>query len=95
LEIGKSIVETYRSRGLDPRDMPGVLCANHGPFAFGRDPQQAVYHAAVLEEVVRMALITLQISPDSLPIPDYLLEKHYRRKHGPHAYYGQISEGED
>lgn len=91
-ETGKSIVETFRRRDIDPLDVPGVFCANHGPFAFGRTAEEAVYHAAVLEQVVRMAWITLQISPGSKPIPDFLLEKHYRRKHGPKAYYGQERE---
>ena len=86
---GKVIVETFRGRGLDPAAVPGVLCRNHGPFAWGRDPAQAVYHAAVLEQVAQMALLTRQIEPNAAPAPQYVQDKHYLRKHGPGAYYGQ------
>lgn len=74
-----------RARGLDPVAVPGVLCRSHGPSAWGGDPAQAVYYAAVLEQVAPMALLTRQIAP----APQYVLDKHYQRKHGPHAYYGQ------
>lgn len=86
---GTVVAETFRTRGLDPTAVPGVLCACHGPFTWGSDPAQAVENAQILEEVARMALLTRQIAPDAAPAPDYLVEKHYRRKHGPHAYYGQ------
>lgn len=86
---GTVVAETFRTRGLDPTAVPGVLCACHGPFTWGSDPAQAVENAQILEEVARMALLTRQIAPDTAPAPDYLVEKHYRRKHGPHAYYGQ------
>lgn len=86
---GTVVAETFRTRGLDPMAVPGVLCACHGPFTWGSDPAQAVENAQILEEVARMALLTRQIAPDAAPAPDYLVEKHYRRKHGPHAYYGQ------
>lgn len=86
---GTVVAETFRTRGLDPMAVPGVLCACHGPFTWGSDPAQAVENAQILEEVARMALLTRQIDPDAAPAPDYLVEKHYRRKHGPHAYYGQ------
>lgn len=86
---GRVIVETFRTRGLDPMAVPGVLCRNHGPFTWGADPAQAVYHAGVLEETARMALLTRQIDPAAAPAPAYILDKHYRRKHGPDAYYGQ------
>lgn len=91
-ETGKVIVGTFRDRGLDPMAVPGVLCRNHGPFTWGTDPAQAVYHAAVLEELARMALLTRQIDPAAAPAPAYVQDKHYQRKHGPHAYYGQGQE---
>ena len=86
---GKAIAETFAARGLDPAAVPGVLCRHHGPFAWGASPAQAVYHAAVLEQVARMALLTRQIDPDAACAPGYVQDKHYRRKHGPDAYYGQ------
>lgn len=86
---GVAIVETFRERGLDPVAMPGVICRSHGPFTWGKDAAQAVYHAAVLEEVARMALLTRQLDPSAMSAPRYYLDKHYRRKHGPNAYYGQ------
>ena len=89
---GRVIVETFRSRGLDPAAVPGVLCRSHGPFTWGKDPAQAVYHAAVLEQVARMALLTRQLNPCAAPAPQYVQDKHYLRKHGPGAYYGQHRE---
>lgn len=86
---GKVIVETFSARGIDPVHVPGVLCASHGPFTCGKDPAQAVYHAVVLEEVARMALLTLTIDPTAAPAPQHVLDKHFLRKHGPGAYYGQ------
>ena len=86
---GRVIVETFTQRGIDPVHLPAVICHSHGPFAWGKDPAQAVYHAAVLEEVARMALYTRLVSPDAAPAPGYLVEKHFSRKHGPNAYYGQ------
>ena len=86
---GLVIAELFRERGLDPVAVPGALCRCHGPFAWGKDPAQAVYHASVLEECARMALYTLQLDPGAHPVPQYLLDKHYFRKHGPGAYYGQ------
>ena len=86
---GKVIVETFSARGIDPVHVPGVLCASHGPFTWGKDPAQAVYHAVVLEEVARMALLTLTIDSAAAPAPQHVLDKHFHRKHGPGAYYGQ------
>ena len=86
---GKVIVETFREQGLDPVHVPAVLCASHGPFAWGKDPAQAVYHAAVLEEVARMALLTRMLSPAAEAAPQRVQNKHFLRKHGPGAYYGQ------
>ena len=86
---GTVIIETFRTRGIDPVHVPAVICRNHGPFAWGKDAAQAVYHAVVLEEVARMALYTVQVDPAAAPAPDHVLEKHFQRKHGPNAYYGQ------
>ena len=86
---GKVIVETFREQGLDPVHVPAVLCASHGPFTWGKDPAQAVYHAAVLEEVARMALLTRMLSPAAEAAPQRVQNKHFLRKHGPGAYYGQ------
>ena len=86
---GKVIIETFQNRGIDPVHVPGVLCASHGPFTWGKDAAQAVYHAVVLEEVARMAILTLTIDPDAQPAPQHVLDKHFMRKHGPNAYYGQ------
>ena len=80
---GRVIAETFRSRGLDPAAVPGVLCRSHGPFTWGKDPAQAVYHAAVLEEIAKMALLTRQLDPGAAPAPQYVQDKHYLRKHGP------------
>ena len=84
---GEVIVERFH--GVDPRHYPGVLVANHAPFAWGESVANAVENAEVLEEVARMALHTLQLSPEQPAIPQVLLDKHFLRKHGEHAYYGQ------
>ena len=86
---GKIIAETFRQRGMDPVHVPAVICRSHGPFAWGKDPAQAVYHAVVVEEVARMALFTEQIDSHAGPASPWILEKHFQRKHGPNAYYGQ------
>ncbi len=86
---GNVIVETFKERGISPMDVPGVLCHSHGPFTWGKDPADAVYHAVVLEEVATMARYTEQIKKDVSPAKQYIMEKHYMRKHGPNAYYGQ------
>lgn len=86
---GEVIVETFRKRGLDPAATAGALCACHGPFTWGGDAAEAVYHAAVLEEVAKMALYTLQVDPSTARAPQHIQDKHYLRKHGKNAYYGQ------
>lgn len=86
---GLTVLDTFRSRGLDPVAVPGVVCASHGPFAWGKDAAQAVYHAVVLEEVAKMAALTRQVCGEACPAPQRYVEKHYQRKHGPNAYYGQ------
>ena len=89
LETGLAIVKCFQDAGLDASRMPAVLVANHGPFAWGVDASAAVHNAAVLEVTARMALLTLQLNADQPAMPQYLLEKHFLRKHGPGAYYGQ------
>jgi L-ribulose-5-phosphate 4-epimerase len=89
LETGKLIVETFKKRGLNPAHVNMVLVAGHGPFAWGNSAAQSVYHAAVLEEVCKMALLTLTLDPQAAPLPEHIIHKHWERKHGPGAYYGQ------
>jgi L-ribulose-5-phosphate 4-epimerase len=89
LETGNVIIETFEKEGLDPVAMPGVLLAGHAPFCWGKNANQAVHNAVVLEEVAKMALHTFQLNPQIAPIEQYLLDKHYLRKHGVNAYYGQ------
>ena len=89
LNTGKVIAETFNERKLDPVAVPGVICKSHGPFTWGKNAAQAVYHAVVLEELAKMALYTVSIDPNASPAPDYVLDKHYLRKHGANAYYGQ------
>lgn len=86
---GKVIIETFQNRNIDPVAVPAVICHSHGPFTWGKDAAQAVYHAVVLEEVAKMALFTRQIDPAAAPAPQSMQDKHYLRKHGPNAYYGQ------
>lgn len=86
---GVLIVSEFARRGLDPMAIPAVLCKNHGPFARGKDPMEAVHNAVALEEVAKMAYRTESIQPQVKPAPQELQDKHYLRKHGPGAYYGQ------
>jgi len=87
---GKVIVETFHNREINPVYVPAVICSNHGPFTWGKDAAQAVYHAVVLEEVAHMVMLTEQNNPRVSPAPQALQDKHFMRKHGPNAYYGQI-----
>ncbi len=90
---GHVIVETFRMGRLDPTAIPGVLVANHGPFTWGADPFDAVEHAVVLEQLARMEVTQRLVAPDA-PRPDgFLVEKHFNRKHGKDAYYGQRKKG--
>lgn len=84
---GKVIIETFKN--LDVKAIPGVLCKNHGPFTWGNNVKEAVYNAKVLEEIAKMAYYTEKTNPQVTPISQYLLDKHYLRKHGKNAYYGQ------
>lgn len=86
---GLVIIETFESRGIKPMYTPAVLCTNHGPFAWGKDAAEAVHNAVVLEEVAKMAKNTELINPQVLPAPESIKEKHFYRKHGANAYYGQ------
>jgi len=87
LETGNVIVERFRD--LDPGECPGVLVHSHGPFAWGLTGEDAVENALALELVAEMAYYTLQLAPDTPPIGQPLLDKHFMRKHGEDAYYGQ------
>ena len=87
---GAVIVRLFRSKGLDPVAVPGVLVAGHAPFAWGRDPADAVEHADVLEYVARLAFRTVTLNAAAGPIPIHVSEHHYKRKHGPKASYGQV-----
>lgn len=89
---GKVIIETFTERGIDPVHVPGVLCASHGPFTWGKDAAQAVYHAVVLEEVAKMAILTLTIDPNAHPAPQHVLDKHFMRKHGQMPIMGRNKE---
>ncbi len=84
---GKVIIETFADR--NPDYVPGVICRNHGPFAWGKDAMEAVHNAVVLEEVAKMDIFTLAIDPDTDEAPENIRVKHFMRKHGPNAYYGQ------
>ncbi len=88
---GRAIVEHYRRHQLDPAHFPMALAASHGPFAWGADGMDAVYHAHVLEELCRMATLTESINPAAARLNPALLRRHFERKHGPAAYYGQKS----
>jgi L-ribulose-5-phosphate 4-epimerase len=86
---GLLIADEFRRLGLDPAAVPAALCKNHGPFAWGRDAKEAVHNAVVLEEVAKMAFRCELINPEVSPAPQELQDKHYYRKHGANAYYGQ------
>jgi len=88
-ETGKVIIETFNQAGRDPQQVPGVLVYSHGPFAWGKSAADAVHNAVVLEEVAIMAMATRQLAPAIAPMQPELLDKHFQRKHGKHAYYGQ------
>lgn len=89
LATGEVIAETFIGAGLDPFHQPGVLVASHGPFVWGADPDEAVMNAVAVEMIARMAYQTLAISGETAAIEPFLLNRHFGRKHGPGAYYGQ------
>ncbi|TGD23450.1 L-ribulose-5-phosphate 4-epimerase [Companilactobacillus suantsaicola] len=86
---GKVIVRTFKERGIDPEAIPAVLVSQHGPFSWGKTPDKAVYNAKVLEVAAEISYHALQLTRDNIRVPQYLLDKHYYRKHGKNAYYGQ------
>ena len=88
-ETGAVIIETLQRLGLSASEMPAALVASHGPFTWGHDAEDATANATALETVAAMARQTFALNPDTKPIAPYLAERHYRRKHGPDAYYGQ------
>ena len=87
LETGVQITESLAGRS--PSETPMALVAGHAPFTWGKDADESVYHAVILEQLAKMAWITLDIAPDTQPLKKKILEKHYLRKHGKNAYYGQ------
>jgi L-ribulose-5-phosphate 4-epimerase len=89
LNTGRVIVECFRTKQIDPAQVPGVLVAGHAPFAWGETPEKAVENAIVLEFSAQMAMNTYTLNPAAPALPQVLIDKHYLRKHGPGAYYGQ------
>lgn len=88
-QTGEVIIETFREQGIDPLQIPAVLVHSHGPFAWGKNADEAVHNAVVLEECAYMGLFSRQLTPELPDIQQDLLDKHYLRKHGTNAYYGQ------
>lgn len=88
-ETGFQIMNCFKEKGLSYEEVEMILVGNHAPFTWGKDRHKAVYNAAVLEEVARMAFLTEQINPQAPRLKDALIKKHFERKHGPHSYYGQ------
>jgi L-ribulose-5-phosphate 4-epimerase len=86
---GQQIIDCFSEKKLDPKEVEMVLVGSHGPFTWGKDASKAVYNSRVLEEVAKMAYLTLQINPNALRLKEALVRKHYERKHGANAYYGQ------
>lgn len=91
-EAATGAVIVARFAGLDPMEKPGVLVAGHGPFTWGRSAREAAEHAVILEELAELAFRTLMLNPAAGPIPSYWVDRHFFRKHGPGAYYGQRQE---
>jgi L-ribulose-5-phosphate 4-epimerase len=89
LNTGVAIEEVFKQHGLDPLQMPGVLVPGHAPFVWGATPAKALEQAIALEASAKMAILTGRIDPEAAPLPRGLLDKHFLRKHGPGAYYGQ------
>ena len=88
-ETGVQIINCFKERNLDYREVEMMLVGNHGPFAWGKTSSTAVYNAALLEEIAKMAHLTLQINPTASRLKESLIKKHFERKHGPDSYYGQ------
>lgn len=88
-ETGTVIIETFEKREINPEFVPGVVVYSHGPFTWGKNAAEAVYNSVVLEELAKMATFTEQVNKDIKPMQQELLDKHFLRKHGKNAYYGQ------
>jgi L-ribulose-5-phosphate 4-epimerase len=88
-ETGNVIIETFEERGLDILAVPGILLKGHGPFTWGKDVRSAVMHSVVLEEISKMNFFTQELNHFAKELPKHILDKHYYRKHGKNAYYGQ------
>jgi L-ribulose-5-phosphate 4-epimerase len=88
-ETGWQIIRHFELLGINHQEVEMILVGNHAPFTWGKNAQKAVYNAAVLEEVARMAMFTEQINPTAPRLKDTLIKKHFERKHGAGAYYGQ------
>ena len=88
-ETGTIIIDTFKKRGIDPDSVPAVNVHSHGPFAWSKDAYEAVHNAVVLENVAKMAMFDMLLDKDIKPMQQELLDKHYLRKHGANAYYGQ------
>lgn len=88
-QTGAVIIETFQNRQINPDQVPGVLVNDHGPFTWGNSPENAVHNSVVLEQVAEMTYHTMQINPNRIEMSQDLLDKHYLRKHGENAYYGQ------
>ena len=88
METGNVIIKRIKDGNINPAHTPGVLVKNHGPFSWGSDADNAVYNAVVLEQVAKMAFISFSVNPNTT-MNSLLIEKHFSRKHGPNAYYGQ------
>ena len=86
---GVLIADYFKEHDIDPKAMPAVLCKNHGPFTWGKNADESVHNAVVLDECAKMAALCEMINPNNMPAPQVLQDKHYLRKHGPGAYYGQ------
>jgi len=86
---GRQILDCFRDKNLNHREVEMILVGNHAPFTWGSDAAEAVFNSKILEEICRMAYITLSINPDAPRLPESLIRKHYERKHGKKAYYGQ------
>lgn len=94
LNTGKVIIECIKKRNINPMAIPSVIVKNHGPFSWGKDADASVHHAVILETVAEMSLKTVMLNPNA-EMRQYILNKHYMRKHGQNAYYGQIKNGEN
>jgi len=87
INTGRIIIEAFRDK--DPLNIPGILCSRHGPFTWGKNVKDAIYNASVLEECAKIAYYTEKLNKNISKLPQYLINKHYTRKHGPKSYYGQ------